>query len=138
MAPDMAALLTALVLLLLAFGAHVVVWRLRPPRRPLPALLAVFAFSLTGGAVVLLALGALWNWPLPALSQLPGIALFCLGATGSYLIIYTGIADASPSLVIIRALEAAPGRGCTRQDLAALFTEERLVLPRLNSLKDDH
>ena len=85
----------------------------------------------------LLAISLLCRPPLLAFSHVPGIALFVLGAMCCYLIIYTGIEDPSPSLILLQALEAAGDRGCPREDLAALFTEDRLVRPRLDELKQD-
>jgi hypothetical protein len=65
------------------------------------------------------------------------MALFYLGAAGCYLITYAGIEETSPSLVIIRALERAGAKGCTKDELARLITDERFVQPRFQALKRD-
>jgi hypothetical protein len=63
--------------------------------------------------------------------------VFYLGAVGCYLITYSGVEQTSPSLVIVRAIETAGNDGCSREELAALITEERFVRPRLEALRRD-
>jgi len=130
----MAALLYGLTAFLLALAVHVLWWRWRLPRHHTAALLAVFAVPpLLAAAIWLL------HAPLPGLgpADLPGLVLFYLGAAGCYLITYAGVEETSPSLVIIRALEQAGPRGCSREELAAGVTAERFIHPRLAALKRD-
>jgi hypothetical protein len=134
----MTSLLIALGLFLSALGAHVLLWRVRIPRRQTRALVLVFTLlpPLAWGAVsVLGATHASWY---PPLADMPGIGLFYVAAACCYLITYAGVEEASPSLLIIRALEAAAEKGCTRAELAALVTEERFVEPRIRALKDQN
>jgi hypothetical protein len=133
----MSALLTAVGFILFAFAVQVVVWRVGPPRNHLRALLAIFVLSAAAGIILLVVTGVFFHRPLLPLSQVPGVALCDLGAIACYLVIYTGVEDASPSLILLRTLEAAGDRGCRREELAALFTEDRLVRPRLDGLKRD-
>lgn len=130
----MAAFLYALTLFVLALAVHVLWWRWRLPRHHTAALLLVFALP---PAVA----GAGWLFSAPTFgltpADLPGLGLFYLGAAGCYLITYAGVEETSPSLVIIRALEQAGLRGCSREELAAHVTEERFVLPRIAALKRD-
>lgn len=129
----MAAFAFALSLFLLALAVHVIWWRCRLPRHHTAALLLVFA------GPPLLA-GALWlggsrfglGW-----ADLPGIALFYAAACGCYLITYAGVEETSPSLVIIRALEQAGDRGCSREELGPCITDERFIAPRLAALQRD-
>ena len=127
----MVAFLTAFGLLFASFAVHVVLWRVRVPRSQSSALLLIFlivpvtigAAMWTGARFQMTPAISGWHWV--------GIFVFQAGATLSYLVIYTGIEEESPSLVIIRALGRA---GCARSELAALVTEERFVQPRLRSL----
>jgi hypothetical protein len=121
----MATLLIAVGLFLSAIAAHVVIWRFRVPRNQTRCLLLIFAL-----APLLLCAAAAAMSPFAPRTLLAkdvaGIALFYLGA---------GVEETSPSLKLIRALEAAGGDGCTREDLAELITEEHFIEPRLRSLK---
>lgn len=130
----MATLLIAVGLFLSAIAAHVVIWRFRVPRNQTRCLLLIFAL-----APLLLCAAAAAKSPFAPRTLLAkdvaGIALFYLGAVGCYLITYAGVEETSPSLKLIRALEAAGGDGCTREDLAELITEEHFIEPRLRSLK---
>lgn len=129
----MAALIISLMLVGVAWLAHAAWWRIRLPQRHTRALLLVF------GATPLVVAG-IWTAsgsPTPvSLSELPSVMLFYLGAAVCYLIIYTGVEQTSPSLMIIRALEAASEKGCSKQELAAVITEETFMRPRLKALKD--
>jgi hypothetical protein len=131
----MVAFLTALGLLLASFAVHVLVWRVRLPRNQSGVLLLIFI-------LVPVFLGTLmgtagrhhwgpeilgWDWA--------GILVFQGGATLSYLVVYTGIEEESPSLVIFRALHQNPEQGCARSELALLITEERFMRSRLQSLR---
>ena len=130
----MTAFLISLALFLLAFGLHVIWWRWRLPRHHTAALLFMFGLAPLIGFALWYVAGSR-----PALSwaELPGMALFYLGAAGCYLITYAGIEETSPSLVIIRALERAGAKGCTKDELAGLITDERFVQPRFQALKRD-
>jgi hypothetical protein len=133
----MSAFLIASGFFFLSLTVHVGVWRLRLPKHHTRALLLIFALVPVVGAGVLLMMGRNPGWPGLQLADVPGMALFYLGATACYLITYAGVEEVSPSLLIIRALEAAPAKGCTRDELAALITKERFVLPRLRALQRD-
>jgi hypothetical protein len=130
----MTAFLLSLALFLLAFGLHVIWWRWQLPRHHTAALLCVFGLTPLIGFALWYVAGSR-----PALSwaELPGMALFYLGAAGCYLLTYAGIEETSPSLVIIRALERAGAKGCTKDELAGLITEERFVQLRLQALERD-
>ncbi len=60
--------------------------------------------------------------------------LFYVGATGCYLITYTGIEETSPSLALMRALERAGSSGCRLEDLEKVVTDDRFVKPRIEAL----
>jgi hypothetical protein len=131
----METLLIAVGLFLSALAAHVIIWRVRIPRNQTRCLLLIFALT----PLFLCAAAAATRSSIPMRpffpGDVPGIALFYLGAVGCYLITYAGVEETSPSLKLIRALEAAAEDGCTRGDLAKLITEEHFVEPRLRALK---
>jgi len=129
-----AALIVALGLLAAAWLAHLAWWRLRLPRHHTLALLIVFSAAPFVAAAVWLLMGRPLLVPMGAI---PGVLALYAGATGCYLITYSGVEQASPSLAIIRTLEAAGGNGCSRDELGRLVTEEVFVTPRLEALRSD-
>lgn len=130
----MAALILALGLFAAAWLAHLAWWRLSLPRHHTLALLMVFAATPFVAAGVWFVIGRPALVPMGAI---PGILALYAGATGCYLITYSGVEQTSPSLVIIRALEAAGGNGCSRDQLGRLVTEDVFVKPRLEALRSD-
>jgi len=134
----MTSLLTAVALFLCAFAAHAAIWRIRVPRRQTRALVLVFAGVPPLAWAAARALGAAAAPVSPPPADFPAIGLFYAGAACCYLITYAGVEEASPSLLIIRALEAAADRGCERAELAAIVTEERFVEPRIRALTEQH
>jgi hypothetical protein len=126
----MAALLTPLALFGAAWVLHALWWRLAPPRRHTAALAALFA-------VVPLVAAVAFPDCLPRAADLPAALALYLGAAACYLIVYTGIEQTSPTLVLVRALERAGPGGCSREDLAGLITDDLFVRPRLEALAMD-
>jgi len=133
----MSAFFTALALFLLSFAVHVLVWRVRLPKNHTRALILIFALVPLGAALALVLAQPSLGRPVLALADLPGIALFYAGATGCYLIVYTGVEEDSPSVLIVRALESAAERGCSRAELSALVAPERFVQARFSALERD-
>ena len=127
----MTLLLTAVGMFLSAFAAHVALWRIRIPRRQTLTLVLVFAAVPLLAWAVARVVGAT-----VAPAALPAIGLFYAGAACCYLITYAGVEEASPSLLIIRALESAADKGCSRVELAAIITEARFVEPRVRALTE--
>lgn len=130
----MAALLSALALLALAWLLHLAWWRIRVPRRQLMALLGVFIAVAAVAGLACMAFG------LPAFlarAETAAILALYVGAASCYLIIYTGIEQTSPSLVIVRALESARVQGCSGEELASLITDDQFLRPRLEALALD-
>jgi hypothetical protein len=131
----MIAFVMALGFVLISFGIHVALWRARLPRHPVRDLLLIFALVPVGLGSLICLLGQSRSWAALPFSDWTGIVLFQAGAALSYLVIYTGIEETSPSLAIIRALSSAPGLGRTREELALVITEDRFVRPRLLGLR---
>jgi hypothetical protein len=130
----MAALLISIALFGIAWLAHLAWWRIRLPKRHSVALLALFAAVPLGAAIIAPVLPA---GLVPALAEIPAVLGLYLGAAACYLIVYTGIEQSSPTLVIVRALERAAGQGCTSEELAGVITDDLFVRPRLEALALD-
>jgi len=122
-----AALLISLALFGAAWLVHAVWWRSRPPARHLRALAWLFA------VVPLVVLPFL---PVQA-AEIPAVLALYAGIAASYLIVYTGIEQISPTLIVVRALAQARERGCSQEELARLMTDDLLVRPRMRALETD-
>jgi len=133
----MAALCSALAMFLLALAVHALVWRVRVPRMQTRTLFIIFAAVPACLALLVAATGRPPPSVLPPVADVPAMGLFYLGAVGCYLITYAGVEEASPSLLIIRTLEAAGEHGCTREELSQVVTDARFVAPRIAALKRD-
>ena len=124
-----------------AFAVHLLIWRIRLPRRQTRALLAVF---LGWGAAVVATLAA-WSaaWPgarhwLPvSLPELAHVALFHLAATLAYMITYSALEADSPTLVMITAIKTAGPGGMDAREFHRTMTDDLLVRPRLRDLLRD-
>ena len=130
----MVALLASLALFSAAWLLHLAWWRASPPRRHITALLCLFCAVPPAAALAWLAL------PLqvvPAPGEIPATLSLYFGAAACYLILYTGVEQTSPTLVIVRVLERERQNGCTSADLANLITEDLFVRPRLDALVAD-
>jgi hypothetical protein len=132
----MTSLLFAVGLFLFAFAAHVALWRIRIPRHQTGTLVLVFVAAPVPAWAAVRLLETTGAPGHPPLSDLPSIALFYAGAACCYLITYAGVEEASPSLLIVRALEAAADKGSSRAELAAIITKERFVEPRIRALTE--
>jgi hypothetical protein len=122
-----AALLIPLALFGVAWVVHAAWWRSRPPARHLHALAWLFA------AVPLVLLPFL---PVAA-AEIPAVLALYAGVAASYLILYTGVEQISPTLIVVRALAQARERGCSEEELARLMTDDLLLRPRMRALASD-
>jgi hypothetical protein len=114
--------LAGLVLLLLAFFVHIVAWRVRLPRRPIPTLLGIFAATPLVVVPIYLALE-----PLPAFtdaSDTVRLLLFYVSCALVYVVLYSAIESRSPSLAIVSHLASRGSVGCTEADFADRVTDD--------------
>jgi hypothetical protein len=127
----MRALIVSIGLFGLAWLAHLIWWRVNPPRHHTLSLLIVFIMLPIVGGFFWFALDA--HFAL-SLSDIPAMLTLYSGAAACYMITYAGIEQTSPSLLIVRALDCAGSAGCARIELAALISEDVLVWPRIEAL----
>lgn len=131
----MVAFAVPVVLFVAGWLIHLAWWRIALPRRHTLALLGVFLVAVP--AIAAIAWAALGRPALLSPAEFPAVLALYAGAVMCYLITYAGVEHTSPSLVIVRALEAAGPDGCRYEDLLGLITEESFVRPRLSALKRD-
>jgi hypothetical protein len=126
----MNALLLALGLFVAASAAHVVVWKLRVPRRQTRTILLIHVCTLIAGCV-------LFGGTALSYVELSRTALLFLTLTAAYIISYSAVEAESPSLVIaLRVAAAGPG-GLRKDALAREMSDEFLILPRIEDLLRD-
>lgn len=141
----MRVLATGALLVLCSFLLHLLLWRLRTPRRQTRALLLIFV-ALPAAALLLAGLAAAARpaaFPVAGLLFPPGLvagahtALFCLSLALAYITTVGEIEVDSPSLALALAIGRAGARGIGRGELDAIFTDAVLVDPRLRDLVRD-
>lgn len=120
-------LLAGLSSAVVVFIAHVALWRMRPGKFQTSFLILFFLM----GSTVAAFLGYLLSMSWIALAHT--ILLYLVLGAG-YVLVYQGIEEESPTLKIIRNVAAARERGVLPRDLLGLFSEETLVLKRIDYL----
>jgi hypothetical protein len=134
-------LVYSLILLATAFVAHLLVWRVRLPRRQTRALASLFALVLAVGlAAAQIAAAAVPEWaphlPLSA-AQSVHIALFFTAFTLAYLITYSALETDSPSLIMVMTLDRAGSEGMAIGQFLRFLNDKLLVFPRIDDLLRD-
>lgn len=125
--------LAGLVLLLLASFMHIIMWRVRPPRRSIRALLCIFAAT----PLVAIPIYSLIS-PLAAFanaSEAVRILLFYVSCSLVYVVLYSAIESTSPSLAIVSYVASCGGAGCADADLADHITDDEGISARIAAMK---
>jgi hypothetical protein len=134
-------LLSGLSLFFLAFGIHLVIWKVHLPHHQSRALLWTFfgTFSLGVICIPLFPQDGPWVWFIPhGFLELTHVFLMFLSLTLAYLITYSALEADSPSLVIIRMIAEAMPTGLAKQDLEKRLSDDILILPRIKDLLRDN
>ena len=124
--------LAGLVLLLLAFFVHVVVWRLRLPRRSIRALLCIFAATPLVAVPIYFAIE-----PSPAFVDASGavrILLFYVSCSLVYVVLYSAIESKSPSLAIVSYAASRGSTGCAEADFADHIVDDERISTRIAAM----
>jgi hypothetical protein len=125
--------LAGLVLLLLAFFMHIIMWRVRPPRRSIRALLCIFAAT----PLVTIPIYSLIA-PLAAFadaSEAVRTLLFYVSCSLVYVVLYSAIESRSPSLAIVSYVASCGSAGCAEADLADHITDDEGISARIAAMK---
>jgi hypothetical protein len=119
-------------LLALSFAVHVIVWRVRLPRRQIETLLAIFA--LVPLAVLL---GIHYSGlPMPALvsPEALRLVLFYVPFSLAYICIYSAVEIPSPTLTIVSYLGRRRSSGCDEREIADLLNKTDDLNTRLGAM----
>ncbi|MGA9755831.1 MAG: hypothetical protein WBV23_11910 [Desulfobaccales bacterium] len=134
-------LLYGLSLFFLAFGIHLIIWKVHLPHHQSKALLLIFMGTFFLGVIItpLLPQDGLWGcFVARGFYEVVHAFLLVLSLTMAYIITYSALEADSPSLVIIRMIaEAMPG-GLAKKDLENRLTDDILIRPRINDLLRDN
>lgn len=127
-------------ILLAAFLAHFIIWRIRLPKGNHSVVLLKIFFAIF--IVFIFIFNRLREvFPaayLPALNQLDYLQLFLLhcSLTLAYVVSYSAIEVDSPSLIMLLNIAAAAPDGLNKEKLLEMMPEELLVTPRIKDLAD--
>lgn len=122
--------LTGLLLLLLAFFVHIVAWRVRLPRRPIRALVCIFAATPLVVVPIYFAIE-------PAFTDASGavrILLFYVSCALVYVVLYSAIESKSPSLAIVSYLASRGSAGCAEADFADHVIDDEGISTRIAAM----
>lgn len=120
-------LLEPFCLVLLFLVAHVALWKLTLPRRPIRALLIIAA------AVFCLRLALLAVLP-ETLFEFLQTALFFWSVSLCFVITYSAIEGGSPTLSLMRFLADEQSRGRSLEEIDAFFAQQPFIKARIEAL----
>ncbi len=137
----MAGLIYGIGLLFLAFVLHVIVWRLRVPKRQGRGILTIFAVTLSVGLVFAVSAGYtegnFWERACDQLLRSSNWILLYISCTLAYLISFTAIEADSPSLVMVKHILETGDEGLVPGTLRDRIANDELVVPRISDLVRD-
>lgn len=120
----------------LSLAAHLLLWRIRLPKRQSRALAMLFlgALFLGGGLALLLGPGPyVPPWPYGILRM----AFFVGVVMCSYILSYPAVEVDSPTVTIVLALMKGGDTGISEKELYAAVSDDVLVIPRLHDMLRD-
>ena len=126
--------------MVLAFVLHLVVWKIRLPKRQTQVMLLIFFGTLIAGSAFLwthpsfslFGVGAPAEW-----TEYVRIALLFTAFTLAYMITYSGLEADSPSLVMVLSIARAGPEGLSKDVFYQQMTDDILIKPRVRDLLTD-
>ena len=137
----MKVLVFGLTIFCLAFMVHLIVWKIRLPKRQVKTMLLLFFATLLSSLIIL--------WSAPASFKLLNLAapddiweylhicLLFISLTLAYMITCSALEADSPSLVMVMAINNAEPDGLDKMRFKELMSDETLVMPRINDILID-
>ncbi len=126
-----------IVLLITAFGMHVLLWRVCRPRKHTDTLLVIFISCLAAGILVIKVFGVLPLGARGSVFDYLRLVLFYVSVTLAYVISYSALEADSPSLLMTLEIDAAGSQGLEKSKLFNAMTDDVLIRPRLDDLVRD-
>ena len=109
---------------------HLLIWKIRLPKRHTITILCLNTLALTIGLIIGYVRGI-------NVIELIHISIFVLSLTFAYIITYTAIEADSPSLVMIRAIADTGKEGMSKEKFYELMSDDLLVIPRIKDILRD-
>ena len=133
-------LLWSFFLFVLSFITHLIVWKIKIPKRQTKTILQIFF-----GVWIIAVLFTRFNPDFPLFSfsapakflDLLHMALFHTSLTLAYMITYSAMEADSPTLVMILKIASAGTEGLEKSELDKSLTDHILVIPRIQDLLRD-
>ncbi len=130
-----------LAIFIAAFSFHLIVWKVRLPRRHTKVMLQMFVFTFIGGTILLFVAPVFFpgtgRYVPTGLREYLHVSLLFISLTLSYILIYTAIEADSPSLVIVNTIAKAGPDGLEEDRLAQMVNDDILIKPRIRDLVKD-
>ena len=121
-----------------AFLIHLVLWKIRLPKRQTKTILQIFFAVLIIGILVLCNLPdspVFWGITPPvSFAEYIQISSFFISLTLAYMITYSALEADSPSLVIVTTIANAGQNGLDKKKFDELMNDNILVNPRIRDL----
>ena len=129
-----------LLLAVLAFVIHLIIWRTCLPKSHTGALLKIFSLVLILGTAVLFKFPDVIKWNILSEKNLFEIAQFLLlfvSIAVAYIVSYPAIEVDSPTLIVIKAVSDAGSQGLDKSKLEEMMNNELLIMPRIKDMLSD-
>jgi len=126
----MKVLLIGIVLFLVFFLFHLIMWKLHIPKNHIRTLLKILFFVLIIGTVFIKIFSIIPNNFLQYLH----ICIFFIFLVLAYVVTYSAVSADSPSLVIVMAIAKSGSKGLDKEELYNILNDNLLVKPRVKDL----
>ncbi len=129
-----------LLLLVIAFSLHLIIWKIRLPKKQVTVILEIFSFVLILGTISLFEFPGFIKWNLLSSDNFFEIGQFILlfiSVTAAYIVSYPAIEADSPTLTIIKAVSEAGSEGLDKDRLDRMMNDDLLVIPRMKDMVSD-
>ena len=137
----MLVLLYSLLLFSMAFILHIVLWKIRLPKRQTKVLLQVFFGTLSAGILSLISISFFVSEVDSIVPQkIPEYLHICLlfiSLTLSYMITYSALEADSPTLVMVMTIKKAGQEGLDKKEFDSMLNDDLLIKPRIRDLITD-
>ena len=137
----MLVLLYSLLLFSIAFIFHIVLWKVRLPKRQTKVLLQIFFGTLIIGILFLSSISsftsAVDDFTPQKTSEYIHVCLLFVSLTLSYMITYSALEADSPTLVIVMTIEKEGQEGLDKKEFDRILNDDLLIKPRIKDIITD-
>ncbi|MFC1558369.1 hypothetical protein ACFL40_03340 [candidate division KSB1 bacterium] len=137
----MVVLFWGLGIYLLSFILHLLIWKIKLPKKQTRALIIIFSGTFIFCLVILssiLSLSGCYSEFIPGrFLEFLHISLFFISLTLAYIITYSGVEVDSPALVMVMIIKKYGLDGIDKKELEEIITDDLLIKPRVEDLLFD-